>query len=61
MAELKTAVFTVAVDYDPEVTDPDALAEALDTLMETALSVPGVFDDYGNPSVGAFYPVPGAE
>lgn len=55
----KTAKFEIAVDYDDEKTDPESLASALDTLMETALSTPGIFEDYGNPKVGEFYPVDG--
>lgn len=50
------ATFTVQVTYDPEITDPESLASALDTLMETALSTPDILDDYGNPEVGEFYP-----
>ncbi len=51
------AKFTVEVEYDPAKTDPESLASALDTLMETALSTPGIFDDYGNPTVGEFFTV----
>lgn len=50
------ATFTVTVDYDPDKTDAESIATALDILMETALSTPDIFEDYGNPSVGAFYP-----
>lgn len=55
----KTAVttLTVAVNYDPELTDADSIAAALDTLMETALDTPDVLDEVGNPAVGAFYPI----
>lgn len=51
------AVFTLQVDYDPEKTDPEALASALDRLLETALSTPGILEEYGNPTAHAFYPL----
>lgn len=47
---------TVEVEFNPEVTDSEALACALDALMETALSTPGILDEYGNPRVGLFFP-----
>jgi hypothetical protein len=49
------AVLEVSVDFDPGVTDPESLASALDRLLETALSTPGIFEDYGNPHVGEFF------
>lgn len=51
------ARFTVEVEYDPGITEPESLASALDTLMETATSTPGILEDYGNPSIGEFLPV----
>jgi len=50
----QTATFTINVDYDDRRTDPDALGEALDRLMEMALSTPGILDDYGKVEVGTF-------
>ena len=38
---MKTTL-TVDVDYDPAMTDPEALACAMDRLMETALSTPDI-------------------
>ncbi len=49
-----TATFTIDVDYDDSRTDPDALGEALDRLMETALSIPRILDEYGPVQVGQF-------
>ena len=46
---------TLSVEYDPEVTDPESLACALDRVMGTALSTPDLLDEYGNPHVGDFY------
>jgi hypothetical protein len=51
---MKTTL-TVGIDYDPTITDPEALACAMDRLMETALSTPDILDDYGNPAVGEFF------
>lgn len=47
----------VDVSFDERVTDAEALACALDRLMETAMSIPGVLDEYGNPTVGEFRPL----
>jgi len=46
----------VDVEYDAAVTDPESLATALDILMETVLSTPGIMDDYGDVTVGEFLP-----
>lgn len=46
---------TLVVEYDAELTDPEALAGALDRLLETALSTPGILDEYGNPKFGEFF------
>ena len=43
------------IEYDPGVTDPEGLASAMDRLMETVLSTPGIMDEYANPRVGDFY------
>jgi hypothetical protein len=51
----RVATLKVEVLYDPEVTDAESLASALDTLMETALSTPGILDEYGVVDVGDFY------
>lgn len=53
----KTMKLVVEVTYDDTITDPDSLSTALDTLMETALSTPGIFEDYGDPEVGEFSPI----
>lgn len=52
----ETSTFIIAVEYDPKRTDAESVAAALDTLLETALSTPGITDDYGGISVGEFYP-----
>ena len=48
------ATFTVEVDFDPEITDNESIATALDRLLETAMSTPDIFEEYGNPTVGEF-------
>lgn len=50
---------TVEVTYNPDMTDPESLAGALDSLIETALSTPGIMDDYGEVEITGF--TPGAE
>ncbi|MEI7902482.1 MAG: hypothetical protein WCK89_19710 [bacterium] len=50
-------LLTVPIDYDPDVTDPESLASAMDRLLETALSTPGILDEYGHPRIGEFLPV----
>ncbi len=39
---------TCEIEYDPEVTDPEGLASAMDRLMETVLSTPGIMDEYAS-------------
>jgi hypothetical protein len=51
---MKTTL-TVDIEYDPQKTDPEALACAMDRLLETALSIPDIFSEYGNPTVGEFF------
>jgi hypothetical protein len=36
------------------VTDDESVARALDRLMESALSTPGILDEYGDVEVGEF-------
>ena len=50
---MKTTL-TVEIEYDSQKTDPEGLACAMDRLLETALSTPGILDEYGNPAVGEF-------
>jgi hypothetical protein len=49
------ATLTLEVEYDEKKTDPESLASALDTLLETALSTTGNLDEYGDPQFGEFY------
>lgn len=51
---MKTTL-TVEIEYDPQQTDPEGLACAMDRLLETALSIPEVMDEYGNPTIGEFF------
>lgn len=52
---IKKAVLSLEVSYDDAVTDPEALAGALDTLIDTAISTPGILEEYGNVRIGAFF------
>ena len=51
---MKTTL-TVEIEYDPTMTDPEGLACAMDRLLETILSTPGIMEEYGNPVVGEFF------
>lgn len=53
---MTTVKFYIEVEFDDNVTDAETIAEALDTLMYTAMSTPGVLDDYGSVEIGLFYP-----
>jgi len=55
----KTALW-LEVEFKPKQTDPDSLANALDRLLETALSTPGIMEEYGDPHFGPCW-VAGAE
>jgi hypothetical protein len=51
-------ILTIEVTYDGRKTDPEALASAMDRLLETALSTPGILDEYGSPTMGEFFVAP---
>lgn len=53
----KKVTMTIEVNYRDDVTDPESLASALDTLMDTALSTADSLSEYGSPIIGAFVPV----
>lgn len=46
---------SIEVEFDSEQTDAESLASAVDTLLNTALSTPGVLDEFGNPQFGEFF------
>jgi hypothetical protein len=46
------------MDYDPCATDPEGLAAAMDRLLKTAVSIPSVLDEYGNPKFSQFLVLP---
>jgi hypothetical protein len=52
MTKHKKATFTITVEYNPEYADEDSIGNAVDTLLETAMSTPGILDDLGNPEIG---------
>ena len=51
---MKTTL-TVNIDYNPKKTDPEGLATAMDRLLETVLSTPGIMEEYGTPRIGKFF------
>jgi hypothetical protein len=40
------------VTYDSEITDAESVAIAVDRLLETALFIRDVLDEYGSPHIG---------
>ncbi len=48
-------VLCIPVEFDRGATDPEALACAFDRLLETAMSTPGILDEYNNPTIGPVY------
>ena len=49
------ATLEIEVRFDSTQTDAEGIAAAFDQLLETALSTPGILEDYGNVIVDAFY------
>jgi hypothetical protein len=49
---MKKGFLKLPVTFDDQKTDLDSVSSALDTLMETALSTPGILDEYGVVEVG---------
>jgi len=48
---MNTSTFTITVVHDDNH-DVDTIGNALDMLLETATSTPGILDDLGNPEIG---------
>lgn len=46
---------TLWVTIDEDQTDAESICSAMDTLLETAMSTPGILDDYGPVEVDQFY------
>lgn len=51
----RTCTLRADIDYDDEATDAESLAQAMDNLMDTALSTPGILDDYGKVEAGRHF------
>ena len=43
------------VEFDENKTDAESVATALDRVLETGMSTPGVLDEYGDPTAGEFF------
>lgn len=54
MSNRAIVALMLTVEYDADVTDGESIASAMDTLLETAMSTPGVLSEYGEVSVGEF-------
>ena len=50
--QAKKAQLCLEVEYNSACTDPEGLANAHDRLVETALSTPGIMEEYGEPHLG---------
>lgn len=48
---MATYTFTLPVEHGDDQ-DADSLGYAIDALLETALSTPGILDEYGSPTIG---------
>jgi hypothetical protein len=46
---------TIDIEYDPKVTDAESIASAMDALLKTAISIPGILEEYGDPKIGEFH------
>ena len=51
----------VNVFYKPTVVNPERLAAVLDQLLRTALSTPGILEEYGDPRVREFFVASGPD
>ena len=49
------AMLEIEVRFDPARTDAESIASAFDQLLETAMSTPGILEDYGSVIADAFY------
>ena len=48
---MQTARLWFDVEFDENITDAESLSNAFETLLETAMSTPGILDEYGNPEI----------
>jgi hypothetical protein len=51
MSNTSQTTIRVPVRYNAKATDPQSLAAAIDRLLETAISSPGILEEYGNPTI----------
>lgn len=55
---MRTCHLQLPVEYSVRETDPESIATAMDRLLKTALSTPGIVDDYGRVQIGEFTVLP---
>lgn len=53
-----TCTLTTEMKFNPDRTDADSLATALDRLIETAVPIAGGLAEYGRPKIGPFFVAP---
>ena len=49
------ATLEIKINFDSAQTDAESIASAFDQLLETAMSTPGILEDYGSVIADAFY------
>jgi hypothetical protein len=52
MKNPRTVTISFDVTFDADVTNSDFVAEAMDTLITTAMNTTGILEDCGNVEVG---------
>jgi hypothetical protein len=52
---LVKANLLLPIEYDPELTSPEDIAQCLDGILHNALSTEGILDECENPVVGEFW------
>jgi len=55
---MRTCYLQLPVEYSVRNTDPESVATAMDQLLKTALSTPGIMSDYGPVQIGEFTVLP---
>ena len=50
---MRISIMSLTVTYDENKADVDGLAQAMDTVLQTALSTPGLLSDFGNVEIGS--------
>jgi len=52
---MKTTTLKIKVTFEENKTDPEALCDAFDKLLETSMVIPGILDEYGQIHASQFF------